>query len=564
MPALATQVRGLDLPDRLIRAVEELQQFLRVRGGLLPNDKLDAYISRRDLIEWGFATTDTTAVPVTGGGIAPVPGGGGDGEPDYTPPPTPSGVTAIGGYTSIFVSWAAAMDRRIGYFEVWRAAVDDVGVAVKIGQATSFQYVDEVQNSDSFFYWVRAVNAWNDEVVSPFNAVAGTPAQTAPNASYALEVLTGTLGEQPFFEITEPTTIGGVEFQPGVYMKSLVAKKAIAEVFVAGLAVIDDASIVSVKASKILADKLGVGQYIASQNYVAGSTGWRINADGTAEFSGVVVRGTIYASAGLIGGIVIGSTYLQSAGFVSGANGYRLNLDGTSEFNDVIVRGTVYASAGMFAGALNGATGTFAGALSAATGTFAGALSAATGTFAGSLSAATGTFSGSLTAAAINAVDTVNIRGQAVSFMGWSDDYDSGPGGIGGVSDWVLVITQVAHLYSLYGGPVVFTITVPDGFVFSHSQAQSNRTLNSSLTLRANTSNGTILSTIGTWYSSDAQGPSSPNMMFTVLSKRIEALPPGTTSILLVAEVHNSGQSPTWTGVCQFGTRYSTTMEMKR
>ncbi|HOV58349.1 MAG TPA: hypothetical protein PLN91_10760, partial [Rhodanobacteraceae bacterium] len=43
-----------------------------------------------------------------------------------------------------------------------------------------------------------------------------------------------------------------------------------------------------------------------------------------------------------------------------------------------------------------------------------GSLSAATGTFSGSLSAATGTFSGSLTAGAVNAVDTINIAGDAV------------------------------------------------------------------------------------------------------------------------------------------------------
>ncbi len=57
----------------------------------------------------------------------------------------------------------------------------------------------------------------------------------------------------------------------------------------------------------------------------------------------------------------------------------------------------------------------FAGSLEAASGTFAGSLSAASGTFAGSLSAATGTFSGTLTAAAVNAVDTVNIAGNAVT-----------------------------------------------------------------------------------------------------------------------------------------------------
>ena len=57
----------------------------------------------------------------------------------------------------------------------------------------------------------------------------------------------------------------------------------------------------------------------------------------------------------------------------------------------------------------------FGGSLSSATGSFAGSLSAATGSFSGSLSGATGTFSGSLTASAVNAVNTINIAGNAVT-----------------------------------------------------------------------------------------------------------------------------------------------------
>ncbi|MHB9329462.1 phage tail tip fiber protein [Phytobacter ursingii] len=41
-----------------------------------------------------------------------------------------------------------------------------------------------------------------------------------------------------------------------------------------------------------------IGAYIQSNNYVAGSVGWRIGKDGSSEFSNVTVRGTVYASAG--------------------------------------------------------------------------------------------------------------------------------------------------------------------------------------------------------------------------------------------------------------------------
>ncbi|MDV2903064.1 DUF1983 domain-containing protein [Phytobacter diazotrophicus] len=41
-----------------------------------------------------------------------------------------------------------------------------------------------------------------------------------------------------------------------------------------------------------------IGAYIQSNNYVAGSVGWRIGKDGSSEFSNVTVRGTVYATNG--------------------------------------------------------------------------------------------------------------------------------------------------------------------------------------------------------------------------------------------------------------------------
>jgi hypothetical protein len=140
-----------------------------------------------------------------------------------------------------------------------------------------------------------------------------------------------------------------------------------------------------------------VGQYIQGTGYVAGSAGWRINGDGTAELNNVVVRGTVYATAGQIGGNTIDSTSIHSGttGYGTGA-GFYLGSDGRFSLSDKLTwNGSVLS--------INGG------------GTFSGALSAATGTFAGSLSAATGTFSGSLTASAIDAVDTINVRGEAVT-----------------------------------------------------------------------------------------------------------------------------------------------------
>lgn len=193
LPSLATTVRNLGLPDRAVRAIEELQSYLRIRS-----TGLDAYVSQRDLIEWGFATQQSgPAVPTSGGGLTPVfdPGDVTEEVPDLSIPTTPTGLTATGGYATVFLSWDVVIDSRIGFFEVWRASADNIGSAVKIGQTTSFQYVDNVQTSVTYFYWVRSVNKWDVGIVSPFNAVSGTSASTAPNVPYLIGLLTGQLTE---------------------------------------------------------------------------------------------------------------------------------------------------------------------------------------------------------------------------------------------------------------------------------------------------------------------------------------------------------------------------------
>lgn len=62
-----------------------------------------------------------------------------------------------------------------------------------------------------------------------------------------------------------------------------------------------------------------VNQIIASNNYVAGVSGWAIDGDGTAEFSNSIFRGTVVtsniaATGGTIGGWNISSDLISSAG----------------------------------------------------------------------------------------------------------------------------------------------------------------------------------------------------------------------------------------------------------
>jgi hypothetical protein len=80
---------------------------------------------------------------------------------------------------------------------------------------------------------------------------------------------------------------------------------------------------------------------VQSPNYVAGSTGWSINADGSAEFSNAIIRGTIFGS----------NVELNANGafFYAGAPGLGTlvlslaNSDGTDEYGNGYLAGvTVY------------------------------------------------------------------------------------------------------------------------------------------------------------------------------------------------------------------------------
>lgn len=94
---------------------------------------------------------------------------------------------------------------------------------------------------------------------------------------------------------------------------------------------------------------------LSSTNYIAGSTGWAINGNGAAEFSGVTVRGTIVATAGSIGGNTITSGGIYSPNFQDGVSGWGIDSAGQAQFNNVVVRGTVYATNGDFTGELKAA-----------------------------------------------------------------------------------------------------------------------------------------------------------------------------------------------------------------
>jgi hypothetical protein len=228
----------------------------------------------------------------------------------------------------------------------------------------------------------------------------------------------------PFVVQATPTTVNGVAVPAGVYANDLFVKNGtITNAKIANLAV-DDAKIANLSVSKLDAGSLKVGSYISSSNYVSGSQGFAIWANGNAEFNNATVRGTVYASSGSFTGAVYASSGSFSGSLYSNdgtIGGIRINNNGLNA-------GSYYG----YAWPTDGGGGFHIGPnglgfgnanlgryfqIEANGNIYAPQLSIVNGnaSFSGNLQAANGTFSGTLTASAINAVNTINIAGNAVT-----------------------------------------------------------------------------------------------------------------------------------------------------
>lgn len=176
---------------------------------------------------------------------------------------------------------------------------------------------------------------------------------------------------QPFVVQTTAQTVNGVSVPAGVYMDAAYINNVTALWGRFGTLVADTIQATAISASQLTLGDGTVGGTLKSSNFVTGSAGWRLQPNGTAEFSGVVVRGTVYATAGTIGGWTIGSNYIRSSNWATGSTGVSLGSDGTVEIRNadnsrvIYLQATGTAAALKFPGLeiLGNGTATFSGIL---------------------------------------------------------------------------------------------------------------------------------------------------------------------------------------------------------
>ena len=192
-PALKTFLNGI---------VQALEIRLGRRG-----DSRDRAVTIRELIDSGLAKElainpyDPNAVGIT------IPTGPGINL--TTSVTTPSGLTAVGGFTLILLKWDLHSHLDHSHTEIWRHTSDDRNNSIHIGNAefTRFFSDESVVADTTYYYWIRHVN--EQGVISEWNAESGVSATTQPDIDFMLTLLTGEIRSTQLYS-TLATDVGRI------------------------------------------------------------------------------------------------------------------------------------------------------------------------------------------------------------------------------------------------------------------------------------------------------------------------------------------------------------------
>lgn len=320
---------------------------------------LDRFVTLRDLDAAGMIALRPGWKPGVGGNPIGGPGPNVDGGKDLRSPPEPTGFSAVAAFSNLFIECdpqTYTMGHGHGESVLYGVNTTAGGPlptfanAVELATFAGTTFAYPVNPAQTYRLWLKWKTRDGVESATPAGGINGIEVKSGIDVDTAIKALTDA-AENPaspygklslradqiyavdsatgtntgiFQIVTAPITNNGVTVPVGVYVRDLyVQNGAITNAKIGNLAV-DNAKISNVSVSKLTAGSIAVGQYAQSTGYVSGSAGWRIDGNGNAEFSNAIVRGTVFASAG-------------------------------------VFTGTIQANAGYFNGDISGATGTFNG-----------------------------------------------------------------------------------------------------------------------------------------------------------------------------------------------------------
>lgn len=352
--------------NNMLQVAKAVKQNLEVLRGIRGHDS-DAAVTWRDLLSQGFWTTlgigATRSFATNGSTVVQT-------VVEVVDLPTaPTNVLATSGYDMIYLTWDVPGFRGFFKAQVYFAATDNVGAAVLLDETDAMQYVHLTSSTTGFYYWVRFVNKNGD--IGSFQGVAGVFGKAAVDVTYLNNLLNASFASNsqvfkiyapgfavgsagstsyPFKVVSAPyTNSDGVVVPAGTYMDSAFIESGTIQTAAIRNAAITNAKIADLNVSKLTAGNISAGQYVRSSIYTAGSTGWSINADGSAEFRNIVARGDIQATSlnaatGTFTGTVSAGTVTGSTitgGTISGTTVTGSTVTGSTVSGNTITGGTV-------------------------------------------------------------------------------------------------------------------------------------------------------------------------------------------------------------------------------
>ena len=164
--------------------LEGLIEAVEIRLGR-KGDPQDRAITLRELIESGLALQlkaspfDPNRYGAYNLGVGPLT--------TANMPYAPTGFTANGAYSQVNIFWDGAFYQGHSQTEIYSHTSDSIGDATLAGVSTGISFIDPVGSGVTRYYWIRHVNV--NDIKGPFNAAAGTFAQTATDVAHQLAVL---------------------------------------------------------------------------------------------------------------------------------------------------------------------------------------------------------------------------------------------------------------------------------------------------------------------------------------------------------------------------------------
>lgn len=264
---------------------ETVQTFRGYRG-----DPLDKALTFRDATKVGLIRADGTVAAGSGatgpagptGPVGPTGPAGAGLTPDYTAPPTATGLTVTAGISYVYFSCdSPAYTQGHGHDRtvVYGAKVTTLAPTPTFSDAVelcAFQGPFGAYPTEPLTKWAIWIKWRSNDGVLSVSPAGGT---------------------------------NGTQAQAGLDVTAMIASF--------GTAWIDDAKIANLSAAKLTAGDGTIGGNLKSSNFVSGTSGWLLQPSGSAEFR-----------AGNIGGNTIDATGMQSPGYIAGNTGWRFDTSG--------------------------------------------------------------------------------------------------------------------------------------------------------------------------------------------------------------------------------------------